>query len=307
MRIGKIKLDGRIFLAPMAGITDLPFRLLCQKYGAALCFTEMVNCRSLIEKSPSALELIKTVKGEKTGVQLFGSDPEEFKKAAKITKSKLIDINMGCPASKVIKTGAGSALLDNPRLIKEIVEAIKETKKTVTAKIRLGFSKINVIRNCKLLEKSGVDAITIHARTKNQGYRGKADWKYIKEAKKKVSVPIIGNGDINSGDKAKKMLNITDYCMIGRAAIGNPRIFREITYSMQGKKEKDILIEDQIKDFFEYVKLAQEHKTDNFVRIKEQSLYFTKGLKGARKLREKLSRAKNKKEIIDIFQNLIKN
>ncbi|MBU4502961.1 MAG: tRNA-dihydrouridine synthase family protein [Nanoarchaeota archaeon] len=304
MKIGKITVSSRVFLAPIAGTTDIPFRILCKEYGAGMVFTEMINCRSLIEKNPKALALAETSKDEgPVGVQLFGSKPDEFRKAAKLVKTKIIDINFGCPMQKVTKNGSGSALLDKPDLMKEIVQAVKKSKKTVMAKIRLGYTKNNVIKNCKILEKAGVDAITIHARNREQYYSGKADWKYIRLAKKTVSIPIIGNGDIDSGKKAESMLEIADFCMIGRAAMGHPRIFKRVNDYLKNNEEEKFDFKKQLQDFDRYYKLTKKYKLDDLSRLKVHAVQFVKGFKGANKVRLNLNQAKTKKELIEMIMN----
>lgn len=309
MKIGKIKISSPIFLAPMASITDLPFRRLCKKYGAGLCFTEMVNCRRLIERDKKTVELARTLPEEEpAGVQLFGNRLEDFRNASKLVSAKLIDINFGCPVQKRISRIECSALLDHPDLMQDIVHAVKESKKTVTVKIRLGHTRINVVENCKLLEKAGADAITIHARTRQQGYAGKADWKYIRLAKESISIPVIGNGDVTSGRKAKEMLKKADYCMIGRAAIGHPRIFKIINdYLNKGGEPEKIKLEYQMEDFFEYFKLAKKYDLDKFSRIKEQCQNFIKGVRGASRIRGNINNIKSIDELFNLINDELKS
>ena len=238
------QLKSDVFLAPMAGVTDVAFRLLCKKYGAGLTFTEMISANALARGNQATIRMIDVVDEEKPRViQLFGQRIEELVKAAKFceTRCEIIDINFGCPASKIVKQGAGSALLERPKKIEEIVSAIvSEVKVPVSCKIRLGIkkTKINVVRVARACEISGAAMVTLHARTQKQGYTGKADWDWIKEVKDVVKIPVVGNGDVFSVEDYIRMKEKTgcDYVMIGRGAIGNPFIFKQIgDYNLKWK------------------------------------------------------------------------
>lgn len=288
----------RLVLAPLAGISDFPYRLLCKKYGADLVFTEMISSESIVRSRTALKELLQTKKKEKPlAVQLFGSNPKILAQAASIVEKKadIIDINMGCPATKVTKLGAGAVLLSQPLKIKKILQEVASTtKKPISVKIRSD----NAVKNSKIIEKAGASFITIHARKFRQGYSCKADWQIIKKVKESVSIPVIGNGDITSPEKAKEMLDITDAAMLGRAAIGNPYIFRQCRDYLKKGKYKELTDKEKLNLFWKYEKLAK-HK--NFTHIRQMALYFTHGIRGAAALRRGISVAKDIKQIKGIL------
>lgn len=292
-----MKLKGKLILAPMAGVTNLPFRLLCKKYGADLVFTEMVNANAVSRGNKASLRLAETCKAEKpVGVQLFGARLDAIKKSAEMLKDRcdIIDFNFGCPASKVIKIGAGAGLLQRPKRVGEIVKVLVETGKPVSAKIRILKDKKKLLEVVKAIEENGASWITVHGRTLGQGYSGKANYEWIKFVKDNVSIPVVGNGDVRDKESYLKILKETgcDYVMIGRAAMGNPGIFSEV----QGKK-----VPNKFKMFKEFVKICDKYKYDSVKMLKEQAIYFTKGLVGGSSLRNRLSRCKTKEEIIEIM------
>lgn len=298
--INKIKLKNNLILAPMVGINDSAFRLLCKKYGAGLVCTEMINANAIFKNNQATIKKLNILKEERpVSVQLFGANIEMLEYAAKITEKSadIIDINFGCPDFKIIHQGSGAALLKRPKKIYDIIDAVvKKVSIPVTAKIRLTKDYIKI---AKLIEKAGASAITVHARTPSQGYSGKANWNAIKDIKENVNIPIIGNGDINSGESAEKMLEQTkcDFLMIGRAAMTNPAIFNEIDYYLKNKEVKKISDREKIDLFFEYLELAEKYDCPKFVFIKRHALNFSHGMRNCVKLRTKISTIKDIEEL----------
>ena len=236
MKIGSVQIDNPFILAPMAGITDGPFRKICRAQGCGLVYSEMISAKGLYYNDGASESLLKIYETEKpVAYQIFGSDPKFMTFAAEKLETRenaIIDINMGCPVPKVVKNGDGSALLNNPKLAGEIVKAVvKGSKKPVTAKIRIGWNQqsINAVEIAKIIEAAGASAIGVHGRTRDQYYSGKADWKMIKKVKQSIGIPVMGSGDIFSGPDALAMMEETgcDFVMIARGALGNPWIFRE--------------------------------------------------------------------------------
>ena len=238
-KIGPVEIENPFVLAPMAGITDLPFRELCKEQGAGLLYTEMVSAKAISYRNRNTIPLMEISPGENpVALQIFGSEPELMAEVAKSIEDQpfdILDINMGCPVPKVVNNGEGSALLKNPELIRKIVSAVSRAiKKPVTVKMRVGFEgeDVDPVETAKIMEDSGAAAIAVHGRTRQQYYSGKADWDTIRKIKEAGSVPVIGNGDVDSPKKAEAMLKETgcDAVMIGRAVRGNPWIFREMNY-----------------------------------------------------------------------------
>ena len=238
LKIGNVELENPYILAPMAGVTDLPFRLLCREQGAGLLCMEMVSAKAIQYNNKNTQALLEIHPKERpVSLQLFGSEPDTISEIAKRIEElpfAILDINMGCPVPKIVKNGEGSALMKNPKLVHEIVsKTVKAIQKPVTVKIRKGFDDtcINAVEIAKIIEASGAAAIAVHGRTREQYYSGKADWDIIRQVKEAVSIPVIGNGDVTDAVSAKKMMDKTgcDGIMIGRASRGNPWIFKEIT------------------------------------------------------------------------------
>ena len=241
-KIGPVGIENPFVLAPMAGITDLPFRMLCKEQGAGLLYTEMVSAKAISYRNRNTLPLMEiSPKEHPVALQIFGSEPELMAEVARSIEDQpfdILDINMGCPVPKVVNNGEGSALLKDPELIRKIVSAVsRAVKKPVTVKMRIGFEGADVdpVEIAKIMEDAGAAAIAVHGRTRQQYYSGKADWDTIRKIKEAVSVPVIGNGDVDSPKKAEAMLKETgcDGVMVARGAQGNPWIFREINHYLE--------------------------------------------------------------------------
>ncbi len=299
------QLSGKLVLAPMHNVTNIAFRLMCKKYGAALVSTELLSANALARKNKVTLELAKTCEEEKPAVaQIFSNNINNLIKSAQILEKNfdVIDINLGCPSDKVMKQGSGGYLLKRKNKIAEIIKKVGESiEKPLTVKIRSGIDRdsINALEIAKICEKGGASAIIIHPRTVKQGYSGKADWSIIKKIKENVKIPVIGNGDVTNGEDAERMFKETncDYIMIGRGAIGNPFIFKEINEFLKTEKVIKQSKEEKIKDFFEHIKLTEKYDIFSIKDAKQKAMEFTKGMNRSSKLRHKLDRVKSWQEI----------
>ncbi len=298
------KLKHKAILSPMAGVTDVAFRTLCKQYGAGMTYTEFISASGIVRQNKKTLKLVQTDPIEKpVGVQLFGSSVQEVVAAAKAVEDRfdVVDINCGCPAWKVIKTGAGSAMLNDPKKISTFVnKLVSAIDKPITVKIRTGIDKqhINAVDIAKAVEDAGAAALAIHGRTQKQAYRGEADWEIIKQVKDAVNIPIIGNGDVTTPEIFKQRLDESgvDAIMIARAAIGNPYLFTQINdYLKNGEYKAD----DKLKHFAKFLKLAKKYDID-FSLIKQHAMYFTKGIPNSTTLRQKISQTKTLEEIEQI-------
>lgn len=310
-KIGKIHIDNDLILAPMAGVCDIAYRVLCRRYGAGLVCTEMINITAVERKNKASMVLAKTCTEEKpVSLQLFGSRVEAIKKSMKIIEEDdsvnpdIIDFNFGCPVNRILDQGAGAALLKRPAKIKEILETLTAcTDRPITAKIRIAKDIEDTIKTARLIESSGAAAIAVHGRTVSQMYSGKADWSAIKVIKESVNIPVIGNGDVwgRTDYDAIKEKTGCDFVMIGRAAIGDPFVFRDIR---TGKKPT---AEDKMNAFKEYIELSEKYQIRNFARIKTQAMSFTKGLHRSTEIRNMITRSDSVKEIYAILFNYSEN
>jgi len=306
LKIGNIKLKNSLILAPMVDVTDLPYRILCRKSGASLAYTEMLYIDSILHENKKTQMLMKTSKDDNPlGLQVTGNNASEFSKLIPYTKQyNLIDINCGCPSIKLIGSQAGSFLLKNPDKIGKMIKILKTSGLPVTAKIRLGFKNNNVIKIAKKIEKSGADALTIHARLAIHGRDIPADWTWINKVKENIGIPVIGNGDIFKGEQAGKMLDICDGAMIARGAIGDPLIFSRILKYLKTGKEPEKDPKENIKQFQQYLKLTEKHNVFDINRTKYLGSNFLKGFQGVASLRQKLMSLKSKEEIIYFIKNI---
>lgn len=297
MNIGNIKLENNIILAPMAGITDMAHRRICKEFGAGLVYTEMVSAKGLYYKDEKTKLLMATHEAEKpVATQIFGSDPDIMAEVAgKITSNgeiDILDINMGCPAPKVVKNEDGSRLMLKPELIDEITsKVVAKSKVPVTIKIRKGWDAdhVNAVEIAKIAEKNGIAAIAVHGRTRDQFYTGKADLEIIKEVKENVSIPVIGNGDIVDVASAKQMLEYTkcDAIMIGRASIGNPWIFKSILEGVDYRPSMEELVETILKHYDMLTEIKGEYVAVREMR--KHVSYYIKGLPMATEIRRRIN------------------
>ena len=316
LKIGNVELENRYILGPMAGVTDLPFRLLCREQGAGLLCMEMVSAKAIYYNNRNTESLLEIHPNEKpVSLQLFGSDPKIMSEMAKRIEKRpfaILDVNMGCPVPKVVKNGEGSALMKDPKLVYEIVSAlVKAIEKPVTVKIRKGFDDdhVNAVEIARIAEEAGAAAVAVHGRTREQYYSGKADWDIIRQVKEAVSVPVIGNGDVTSPQKAAELVRLTgcDGIMIARGAQGNPWIFSEMihweeTGELPSRPDKDEVREMMLR----HARLQLEYKGE-FSGIREMRkhvAWYTKGLKGAARLREKVNDVESLEELENLLTSL---
>lgn len=292
-KIGNVELKNPWLLAPLAGITDAVMREICEEYGAAMTYTEMVSAKGIYygDRKTNALMYIPENAGP-TAIQIFGSEPEVMAEAARKIdglKNVVLDINMGCPVPKVVRNGDGSALLQNPSLVYDVVKAVvRNSSKPVTAKIRKGFSEdtVNAVEVAQAIEAAGASAVCIHGRTREQYYSGQADWDIIKQVKQAVSIPVIGNGDIFKHEDGERMMAETgcDFVMVARGALGNPWIFEETAPSPCVQKVYSTSVPVMLRHLHGLCELKGER-----VGVKEFRkfvVWYTKGMRGSARLRE---------------------
>lgn len=313
MKIGNFKTEGNIFLAPMAGVTDLPFRLICKEFECPVVYTEMINSKAVCYEDKNTFEMLQTTKEEgDVVVQIFGSDPQFMGESAAVLSAlgrfKAIDINMGCPVPKVVKNGEGSALMKNPSLASQIISSVKNKSDIpVTVKFRIGWDEnnINAVEFAKMAEQSGADAIAIHGRTREQYYSGKANWDIIAEAKKQVNIPVIANGDVFTIEDAIKIVEVTNAegVMIGRGAQGNPFLFKEFMDYQKTGNIPQFSLEYRIDTILRHYHKSIEYKgLEKSIREMRKHIgWYLKGLKGSAKIRNEINQID---EVEQVFERL---
>lgn len=314
LNIGNVETKNNLILAPMAGVTDQPFRLLCKAEGCGLLYSEMVSAKAIIYNNKNTFELLKVEEKEHPiALQLFGSEPEIMAEAAKRLEGEnfdFFDINMGCPVPKVVNNNEGSALMKNPKLAGEIVEAmVKAVNKPVTVKFRTGFTKdtINAVSFAKIMEASGASAVAVHGRTREQYYSGKADWDVIRQVKEAVGIPVIGNGDVNSVKSAKALLDETgcDGIMIGRGVRGNPWLFSQILHFLETGEEKEKPTIEEVKEMIiRHGKLQLKYKGEytGIREMRKHIAWYTAGFPHSAALRSKVNSIETMDSIIELLE-----
>ena len=313
MKIANLKPPNNLLLAPMANVTNLAFRMLCKKYGAALTYSEMISADAVVRQGEKTMQRGLTCEDEQPlCIQIFGNSPDTMTEAAlileEVYRPAIIDINMGCPAPLIIKQECGSALLNSPSLVHDIVSRLADNITTpVSAKIRVFDDMEKTLEIARTIESAGACAITVHGRTREQMYSGTSSLEYAKAIKKELFIPVIANGDIKDGESAKHALEYTecDGLMIGHAAIGHPYIFRQISYYFENSESLETdQCTQQVNDFIEYIELVKKYDIFSLGDIKAQSKAFTKGVAGSRHIREKLNDAKTIWSIIDVMNGM---
>lgn len=315
LKIGKTETPGNLLLAPMADVTNLAFRLLCRQNGADLTYTEMISADALINENRKLfLKGLSSPEDRPFGVQLVGSSPGKLREAALFIEDEyrpeIIDVNMGCPVQRITGTGCGSALLNSETLVYEIISELTDVLKTpVTAKIRILERDEKTLEIAHMIEKAGASALTVHGRRADQMYSGSSDLKAIRAVKRELSIPVIANGDIRDEESAEATLDFTgcDGLMIGRAAMGNPFIFKRIRHYMEtGERLKVDRQARQLEDFGNYIALLEEYNLYSATNLRMHAHWFTKGLHGSRQIREKINSLKDGKAMIELIKNSLK-
>ena len=316
LKIGTLKLESNLILAPMAGITDLPFRMLCRKFGVELAFVEMINCRSISHKSRRTRQMLSTLpKDRPLGIQILGCEEQYILKSLDVLreyKFDLLDFNAACPAKKVVRRGEGAGLLKDPKKFKKILKlVVKNSWLPVTVKIRLGWDKdsVNAREIGLLAQDCGVNAVFVHGRTRTQGYSGQVDYNAIRAVKEGLDIPLIASGDLFSGPLALRMLDETgcDGLSIARGCLGNPWIFKEITEYLKGevmpRPSNEVIAKVMLEHLDSCIEFYGER--NGVVIFRKFYTWYTKGQRKVRKLRERSSRARTRLEVVEIINRAL--
>lgn len=316
LKIGSVELPNPVILAPMAGVSDLPFRMLCREQGAGLVCMEMVSAKAIAYHNRNTEKLMETDEREHpVSLQLFGSEPDLMAEIAAQIEERpfdILDINMGCPVPKIVGNGEGSALMKDPKLIEEIITKVsRAVKKPLTVKFRKGFDDdhVNAVEIARIAEASGAAAVAVHGRTREQFYSGKADWEIIRQVKEAVSIPVIGNGDVDSPEKAKALLKETgcDGVMIGRAARGNPWLFRRVSEYLETGKAPEKPSKEEVKEMMlRHARMQVEHKGDytGIREMRKHISWYTTGLPGSAKLRGRINSVESLEEMEALLREM---
>lgn len=315
MKIGGIQFDNNVFLAPMAGVTDKPFRIICKEMGCGFVYTEMISSKGLYYNSDKTKGMLDIDEREApSGVQLFGSDPKIMGEMAEVVSQNsrvaLIDINMGCPAPKIVKNCEGSALMKNPDLASKIIKSVvKHSEVPVTVKFRKGWddNNINAVEFARMAESSGASAVTVHGRTRAQMYEGHADWSIIKQVKENVKIPVIGNGDVISPEAALRMINETgcDGIMIARGAMGNPWLFKRINHYLKtGELLAEPSPEEKIDMAARHTMMLIDFKGEytGVREMRKHIAWYIKGLRNATAVRNEINTVTDKDGLIELLK-----
>jgi len=308
LKIGNVRVGNRLFLAPMVDVTDLPYRLLCRKHGAAIAYTEMINIGAILHENVKTKNMMITSDEDSPlGIQITGRNVREFEEVIPYLDRKkydLVDINCGCPSTRIIGNESGSYLLSDPEKIGKMIRVLKKADLNVTAKIRLGFKKNEVVKISKEIERAGADALTIHARLANQKSDVLPDWREIKKVRKICGIPIIGNGGVVDGRTCDEMLDIADGAMVAGAAIGNPLVFKQILHYLKTGRELEVNWKQRLSEFDLYLGLCKKYGLIDLGRFKWLGSKFLTGFPGASRAREKLMKLKDYKSVADFIKNI---